>query len=220
MSPSHTTRGIIFDLWNTLAFTDHDPHPLSAIASAFGLAGEADWRKVLERAMMTRRLSGIGEGLDAITAATGRRIAGSWSRRELIMLWGEANNANRLFPDVLPALRALRPAAGRPGYRLGILSNTQSFDLDFLGRSGLGRAVDEICLSCDCGLLKPDPEIFRIASRRLGLPPEEILMVGDSLVDDVEGARRAGLRAIHLDRTAGAGAVTDLRELAGHLSSS
>ena len=220
MSPSHTTRGIIFDLWNTLAFTDHDPHPLSAIASAFGLAGEADWRKVLERAMMTRRLSGIGEGLDAITAATGRRIAGRWSRRELIMLWGEANNANRLFPDVLPVLRALRPASGRPGYRLGILSNTQSFDLDFLGSSGLGRAVDELCLSCDCGLLKPDPEIFRIASRRLGLPPEEILMVGDSLVDDVEGARCAGLQAIHLDRTAGAGAVTDLRELAGHLSSS
>jgi putative hydrolase of the HAD superfamily len=223
VSPSDTVRGVIFDLWNTLAFTDHEPHPLNAIASAFGLAGEAGWGKVLERAMMTRRLSGIGEGLDAITAATGRRIASGWSRRELIMLWGEANNANRLYRDVLPALGALRrPAAGGPGYRMGILSNTQSFDLDFLGRSGLERAVDEICLSCDCGLLKPDPAIFRLASRRLGLPPDRILMVGDSRADDVEAARRAGLRAILLDRTGRGeeGSLTDLRDLAEHLKAS
>jgi putative hydrolase of the HAD superfamily len=215
-------RGVIFDLWNTLALTDHDPHPLTALAAAFDLTREPGWRKILERAMMTRRLPGIGAGIDAIAAFTGRSIAAGWSRRELISLWGEASNSNRLYPDVLPALRALgRHAGGRPGFRLGILSNTQSFDLDFLGRSGLDRSIDAMCLSCDCGLLKPDPGIFRLAWERLGLPPESILMVGDSPADDVEGARRAGLHALLLDRSGGgAQDVTGLRDVVRRLTSS
>ena len=64
--------GVCLDLWNTIATTRQDPHPLAILAEAFGLEGRAGWRRVLEEAMMTRPLSGITEGLAAIERATGR----------------------------------------------------------------------------------------------------------------------------------------------------
>ncbi|HET9480500.1 MAG TPA: HAD family hydrolase, partial [Candidatus Polarisedimenticolia bacterium] len=198
MDPATGLRGICFDLWNTLAWTDHRPHPLAALAAAYGLDSEPDWRRILERLLMTRRLTGISDALDRLSDFTGRPPAGRTARRDLVLLWGEAVNATRIFPDAIPTLRALRRASA--GYRLGLVSNTQSFDLDFLRRSGLEKQFDAVVLSCDCGLLKPDPAIFRLAAGRLGLQPGQLVMVGDRYPDDVEGARAAGMRAILLDR--------------------
>ena len=214
-------QGVCLDLWNTIATTRHDPHPLAVLAEAFGLEGRAGWRRVLEEAMMTRPLTGITEGLAAIELATGRAPAGRWSRRELVLLWGAACNRNELFEDVRPAISRLRRR-----YRVGIVSNTQSFDLDVLRRDGLPSLVDDVLLSSECGLLKPDPAMYHLAARRLGLAPSSIVMVGDSLTDDVRGARTAGLRAIWLRREGcaavaaaepGEAAAHDLTEVADRL---
>ncbi|MBI3448006.1 MAG: HAD family hydrolase [Acidobacteria bacterium] len=202
MSPeSGSLRGIVFDLWNTLAFSDVTPNPMVLIAEAAGVAGRADWRRLLERGMMTRRHLGIREGLKGVEAVSGHPIAAA-SREILIRRWNEASAATRLYDDSLPALRALR---GR--FRLGLLSNTQSFDLDFLQSRGLSPLFDALCLSCDEGRLKPDPIFFQAVARRLGLLPREIAMVGDSVEDDVRGALGAGFVAVHLDRGGGAPAV-------------
>ncbi|MCI4343004.1 MAG: HAD family hydrolase [Thermoplasmata archaeon] len=53
-----------------------------------------------------------------------------------------------------------------------------------------------IVTSCEVGRAKPAPEIFRDAARRLGLPPHEILHVGDRWELDVEGAQEAGYGAV------------------------
>ncbi|MCX7591513.1 MAG: HAD hydrolase-like protein, partial [Kiritimatiellae bacterium] len=57
---------------------------------------------------------------------------------------------------------------------------------------------------------------FEEAVRRLGLSPDEVLHVGDTLAEDVEGARAAGLRYLWLDREGVGGfepVVRDLREI-------
>lgn len=192
-------RGVCLDLWNTLAFTDVEPGPIRTLAVAFGLSGRPDWRQIIERAMMTRRLPGIGEAIDEISRLTGREPSGGWTRRDLILMWGAACNRNRLHPDAVPALRQLGHGGGL-GLSLGIISNTQSFDLDLLRRDGLEPLVDVICLSCDVGMLKPDPAIYRHAAGLMGLEPAQILMVGDCLTDDVEGPERAGMNGLLLDR--------------------
>jgi len=219
MTSREPIRGIYFDLWNTLAFTEGSPNPIVALASAFGLYPGPAWRRIMERAIMTRRLAGIGEAIEAIAAATGRAISDGSSRRDLILMWGAASNRNRLYADTLPGLEALRRSrSGGLPYRLGILSNTQSFDLDFLDRAGLIPLMDAVCLSCDCGLLKPDPEIYRHAASRIGLLPEQILMVGDNPEDDIDGPRRAGFQAALLDRSrggpeTGSGALASISEI-------
>jgi len=76
------------------------------------------------------------------------------------------------------------------------------------------------------GVSKPDPEIFRIALRRLGLAPGDCLMVGDSFDRDVVPAKRLGLRAVWLrgpsprpcpDPELPDAVVNSLRELPGVL---
>jgi HAD superfamily hydrolase (TIGR01509 family) len=66
---------------------------------------------------------------------------------------------------------------------------------EFFRSRGLHQFRD-IVASCEVGRAKPDPEIFQVAARRLGLPLPEILHVGDRWELDVEGARRAGCGAM------------------------
>ena len=61
---------------------------------------------------------------------------------------------------------------------------------------GLDQFVDELVVSAEVGVSKPDPEIFRVAINRLGVSAQQTVMVGDSWAADVEGARAAGIRAI------------------------
>lgn len=195
-------RGILFDLWNTIVWSDFQPNPMLLIAEALGIASRPDWKKTIERGMMTRRFLGIREGLDALERATGRRIESHEARNLLVRQWNEACAATRFYDDALPALRALR---GR--FKIGLISNTQSFDIDFLRTGGVGALLDAVCLSCDEGRLKPDPLFFGAAADRLGLKVSRLAMVGDSVEDDVRGALGAGLVAVHLDRKGDAMAV-------------
>lgn len=62
-------------------------------------------------------------------------------------------------------------------------------------RTQMGLEFRLVASSCDCGVAKPDPAIFFEAARSAGVPPSEILHVGDRWELDVEGALGAGLGA-------------------------
>lgn len=85
----------------------------------------------------------------------------------------------------------------RPRYKTAILSNAW---LDarkwFTELYGLGDVVDQIIVSAEEGLAKPDAHIYRITADRLGVRTEEALFVDDTLVN-IEGARLAGMQAVH-----------------------
>jgi putative hydrolase of the HAD superfamily len=99
-----------------------------------------------------------------------------------------------LYEDVLPVLEALRVA----GLRIGLVSNT-SRDLDsFVSHFRL--PVDAWISSGRHGKVKPSPSIFMAVLDQLGVGPESAVMVGDSLEDDVEGARALGMQAYLVDR--------------------
>ena len=65
-----------------------------------------------------------------------------------------------------------------------------------LQHCGLDRFVDALVVSGEEGVSKPDPEIFRRALARVGCPPAEAVMLGDSWAADIAGARAAGIRAV------------------------
>ena len=97
----------------------------------------------------------------------------------------------RPFPDALPTLDAL---AGR--YRLGLASNGNSYP----ERCGLAGRFDFAILSQGVGVSKPDPRFYRVVADAAGLPARQIVHVGDSLTNDVSGARAAGFRTVWLNR--------------------
>jgi len=106
----------------------------------------------------------------------------------------------KIYDDVLPAIDAI---AGL-GINLGIISNWDERLAPLLGTIGLRKYFDSVVVSCEIGFPKPSPVIFEHAARKLGVAPEFILHVGDSLREDVEGARSAGFEALLIARGNGA----------------
>jgi putative hydrolase of the HAD superfamily len=117
------------------------------------------------------------------------------------------------FPDVLPALRELRDR----GLRLVVVSNWDCSLPEWLDRAGIGQLVDGSVSSAVVGEAKPAPAVFEAGLRLAGCDAAEALFVGDSLDNDVLGARAAGLRGVLVQRAGdpphGVEAVTSLREL-------
>lgn len=77
-----------------------------------------------------------------------------------------------------------------------VSNNVLAEQVDKAAVCGIDRHVDALVISEEVGVMKPDPEIFRIALDRIGARPEEAIMVGDSWDADIAGARAAGIRAI------------------------
>lgn len=126
----------------------------------------------------------------------------------------------RPFPEVPGVLRDLRAA----GLKLIAVSNWDASLAGTLASLGLASLLDGIVTSAQAGAAKPSAEIFGAALRLAGVGPGQAVHVGDSLVEDVQGARAAGLRAVLVARSggpvpAGVTAVGSLAELPGLLTS-
>lgn len=101
----------------------------------------------------------------------------------------------QLFPDTIPALRALRTR----GWSTVILSNHVPELQSIVDGVGLGRLVDDTLSSASTGYEKPHPEAFYLGLR--GMDASAAWMVGDNPVADVRGAEAVGIRAILVRRT-------------------
>lgn len=101
-----------------------------------------------------------------------------------------------LFDDTLPALRDLKSR----GYRLGLISNWQDWLESRLAALDVAALLDTIVVSAVEGVEKPDPRIFELALRRLGVEPSRACYVGDNPVFDAEPADALGMHAVLIDR--------------------
>lgn len=81
------------------------------------------------------------------------------------------------------------------GYKLGIISNLigETEVYDWLEADGLRDLFASVILSPECGLRKPGAEIYRVSSRDLGVPCNQIASIADNQGRDIEGAREAGI---------------------------
>jgi len=95
-------------------------------------------------------------------------------------------------PHLNETLEALRGM----GLRLGVISNIISLSVvpHILKEYGIDGYMDCVITSSGAGVRKPSPEIFRLAEGELGLKPEELAYVGDTISRDVRGTRNAGWR--------------------------
>jgi putative hydrolase of the HAD superfamily len=102
----------------------------------------------------------------------------------------------RLHPDAVPVLDRLR----KTDLTLGLISNFEEWLERLLEALEVAHYFDITVISGVEGVEKPDPEIFRIAMDRAGVPPEESVYVGDHPFFDVDPAREAGLLPVLIDR--------------------
>ena len=199
------TRGVLIDLDGTLIDTAPDiAAAANAMLADLGYAA-------LEIAQVR---SFIGEGIAVLVRRTlGERMRASEVETRLAPAlerferhYTSANGRHSsLYPGVAEGLRAMRGL----GLRIGCVTNKSlRFAEPLLARFELLEVIDTLVAGDSTSAKKPDPAPVLEACRRLGVPPQECVLIGDS-AHDAHAARAAGMPFVAVPY--GYGAKEDLR---------
>jgi len=99
--------------------------------------------------------------------------------------------ASVLQAEMLELIKDLRAA----GLRTGLLSNSWGAS-DGYPRHLFGELFDDVVISAEVGMRKPEDRIFMLASRRLGVPPDECVFI-DDVEHNITAARALGFHTVH-----------------------
>jgi putative hydrolase of the HAD superfamily len=216
-------RAILLDALGTIvALEPPAPSLRSELRERFGIAlSESDAERAVGAEMAYYR-GHLDEGRDAASLASLRQRCAEALRAALPGCEGLAavepgaltaallaSLRFTVFADVRPALAAAR----REGRRVVVVSNWDVSLHGVLERLGLAAMLDAVVTSAEVGARKPAREIFEEALRLAGTAAHEAIHVGDSLEEDVAGARRAGIEPVLLRRD-GQGGPSGLRTIA------
>jgi epoxide hydrolase-like predicted phosphatase len=183
-----TIRAVILDFGGVLLRTE-DQAPRQQLAARLGLPIKKLYYLIFESE--SARQATLGKisaqaHWEAVRLALGLEEAAFNDAREAF--WA----GDRLDGDLIDYLRGLRPR-----YKVALLSNAWDDLRTFLQSSwNISTVFDEMIISSDVGIAKPDPRIYRIAVDRLGILPEEAVFV-DDFMDNIDSARAFGMRAVH-----------------------
>lgn len=185
-------RGICFDLGGTLVRPEAEP-TTGQVAQLLGVSLE-EARAVMEQGAKRRRIT--PEDLARDLGATFRRPSLVGLLTHVLERARQRAAEPELFPDVQPALTALRER----GFALFALTNSLGSSIPAEPERTFGNLLDAVIYSADTGAVKPEREAFGAVERTAGLDPDRLLHVGDSLRADVAGAAAAGWHTAFLDR--------------------
>ena len=205
-----TLRAVIFDFSGTLFRLEENPSWYSDLTDADGTPFDLSAQAELMRRMTapTGRIAELGD--EFIEAWENRDLDPELHRKVYVEVLRSSGvpvpQAERLYarmidpqqwtpyPDAAEVLRRLP----EQGLKVGVISNI-AFDIrPAFDRLEISRHVDAFLLSYLEEVIKPDPKIFLRACERLGVAPEEALMVGDSEEAD-GGAADVGCQVAIVD---------------------
>jgi putative hydrolase of the HAD superfamily len=185
-------RAVVFDLWQTLV-----PWPAESalalydeMADAVGAPRERfveAWHSHRGRRETGPLVESVRVLFDELELEGDPEVVLSLRRR-----WTRGALLPR--PGALETLAELR----RRGHLLGLItvcSEDVSHEWD---SSAFGGVFDAPVFSCDVGLSKPDPRIYELCCKRLGVRPDEALFIGDGANYELPGAERVGMTAVQL----------------------
>ena len=183
-----TIRAVIFDFGGVLLRTEDQSHR-QQLAARLGIPKEKLYFQIFEsesaRQAMIGKISAEAHW-EAVRLALGVREDTFNEAREAF--WA----GDRLDEGLIDYLRSLQPR-----FKTALLSNAWDDLRTVLQRNwDISDAFDEMIISAEVGIAKPDPRIFRIAIERLGVLPGEAVFV-DDFIENIESAKAFGLETIH-----------------------
>jgi putative hydrolase of the HAD superfamily len=211
-------KAVLLDAMGTLlTFEPPAPHLRAALLARCGVdVGEERASRAI-RAEISYYRAHLQEGSDLAGLAALRRASAEAMRPALgLDADGEVLTEALLdslrfhaFPEVPGALRELRAL----GLRLVVVSNWDVSLHERLAETGLAPLLDGAVASAEAGVAKPDPAIFAAALSLAGVSASEAVHVGDSPVEDEQGALAAGIRVVLIGRD-----ISSLAELRSYSS--
>jgi glucose-1-phosphatase len=183
-----TIGAVIFDFGGVLLRTE-DPYPRQQLAARLGLPKEKLYFQIFDSE--SARLATIGKVSAEAHWESVRQaldIAENDFQAARAAFWA----GDRLDEALIDTLRSLRPR-----YKTALLSNAWDDLRSVILRNwDISDAFDEMIISAEVGIAKPDPCIFQITVDRLGVLPEEAVFVDDFMAN-IESAQAFGLKTIH-----------------------
>ena len=213
-----TIRAVVFDLYGTLIRIHTDEENLERVLKPmtfyYGYHGAKydgpDQLRRAYRAEVRRRQHaadvrfgpGCGEvALEQVQEALFRKKGAPWVTGEMVrgagtLLRACSTDQAELYPGVHQMLDTLRGA----GKKVFLLSNAQRlFTWPEMTMLELCSRFDRIFLSSDWGIKKPSPDYFGLVLQECGCPPDQVMMVGNSIHDDIAPARALGMHTCFLN---------------------
>jgi len=199
-------QAVVFNLYGTLLYLEHDTRPYVRLFNDLGLNEEE--KKGAKRRALTQH------PLDLSELAVRLKPAHLLDVEKYEEEVEEEIMTARLYPETEEVVAHVKAV----GKRIGMISNVASPYIPPFFEFGLDSVVDHHLFSCIAEMKKPDSEIYLHMATALDITPKNILMVGDSFYCDVEGPQSVGMHALHLDRTGSSpDAIRSLTELSDYL---
>lgn len=207
MSLSGTFKAVLFDLGGTLIKTVEVAEVYRAILKAHGV--EASLNEIAKAHGESEKESDFYDEMvrwkegfwvrwnSRVLEKIGIEDNREYLARKIDELWWDYAQVE-VYPDVIDTLTRLKSG----NVKVGVITN--AFEKDYqqiLQKLALTQYFDVVIGVDACNRAKPDPAIFLHAVHKLGVRPEEVIFVGDSIKRDYEGARRAGLKPLLIDRS-------------------
>ncbi len=189
---------ILIDLFNTL-IDDGGGAPRDQVTRQMGsvLGVDPDAFVGLFHARWHGRLVGAFGALDVMCRDWARELGGApddTAVAEAVRL--RTDLTADLLASARPAtLNTLDTLRGN-GFRLALVSNCTVETVLVWKDSAFGTRFDALAFSCDLGVGKPDPAIYRWAADAVGVPPERCLFVGDGAGGELAGAAAVGMSVV------------------------
>lgn len=187
MKSKNTIKSIIWDVGGVLIRTE-DRRPRTILAEGFGLTYAQMEHLVLNSE------SGQAYQLGKITA----KQHWEYVRQSLNVTPGElpAVRASFFGGDVLDRELVAFIQGLRPRFFTAILSNMgDDLRLDLTDHWKIADTFDQIIISAEVGMMKPDPKIFHFTLKRLGVQPSEAVFI-DDFSHNIQGAKSIGMHGI------------------------
>ena len=180
-------KAVIFDLWDTLvewpvADAEVLKERIAALVTVDPEEFERRWRDGY-RASQTGPLADSYRALGLPDEHVESHVA---ARHEF------ARRALRLRPGARETMERLRER----GVKIGLITVCSEEVPAAWPETELAGLFDAETFSSDCGLIKPDPEIYLATARALGVDPNDAIFVGDGANDELGGAERVGMTPV------------------------
>lgn len=179
-------EAVVFDLYGTLLrIGRRSIH--RELPRALG-ASRQSWTELVRDGLLTRPFSDPAAFVRFICDSLAPGHGADVEESGLSSVRSEISSVS-LYPGVLSLLHFWK----RRGLKLGLVSNLTSPHKEPVTTLGLAPLFDATAFSCDEGMVKPAPEIYRLICARLGVSPERTLFVGDSRANDVDAPAAFGI---------------------------
>ncbi|MFC1572180.1 HAD family hydrolase [Candidatus Eisenbacteria bacterium] len=191
-------KAVIFDLFHTLITLDSAP-PGTSTPEILGVDPAVWTHKVIEESPH-HALGAVRDPYESVRmiahaidpSISDDKIRAAVEKRPI--------RFRAALLDIRPEILAGVARLKQTSLKIGLISNAGLDEVEAWDDSPLAPYFDATLVSCHEGIMKPDPEIYLRAAKRLGVEPGDCLFVGDGGSSEHKGARRAGMRtALYLE---------------------